>query len=663
MSQRGVPDDFLVGSAAEYAAPFVRELAETHAPEPDARIGAWRLLRELGHGGMGTVYLAERADNQFTQLVALKVVRGALALDDHLLERFRSERQILAALEHPGIARLVDGGVTAEGLPWYAMEHVDGVSIDRHAHESSCSRRERLGLFVAICEAVGYAHRQLVVHRDLKPSNVLVTAAGQPKLVDFGVARLLTESADGLATHSPATRSYASPEQLRAEPIAVTDDVYSLGVILHELLTGQRPGTDPDRGAPDAALETDLRAIVTTATAPQASERYPSALALGDDVTRFLTRQPVAARGGDRLYRAHRFVARHGIAVIAAATVLVSLLGGLSLALAQARRADQARDVAQVAAIKASRVSEFLTRVLSLADPNTTVGAVVTVEAAIDSAASWLDRDLATAPDAHAELLLVLANLHGAMGHLDRHRSFADSALAMQERLWGRDDPRLARAIGSVAESRWHTDELATSEPLLRRMIMLGARDTLLATFTVVHGKNLLAISLRDQGRLADAEAVLREVLADRERLDVEYPVGLDHALTGMGHIALADGRPAEAADFYTDVLDRRRAALGPSHPEVANALINLGAALGRDGRHDTARRLYEEGLDMRKATQGDDHPEIGVDLAGLAAVELLAGDSAAAARTYREAARRLRQSHGAAHPLTREVVARLELR
>lgn len=216
MTAHEVPDDFLAGSAAEYAAPFVRELAEAMQPPPHARIGAWRVLRELGHGGMGTVYLAERADAGFSQQVALKVVRGTFTLDDHLIARFREERQILSALDHPGIARLVDGGVTPDGLPWYAMEYVNGVAIDQHVRDAALDTPARLRLFLEVCDAVAHAHQQLVVHRDLKPRNLLVSADGRPKLVDFGVARVLTDAASLATTLPSATRAYASPEQLQA---------------------------------------------------------------------------------------------------------------------------------------------------------------------------------------------------------------------------------------------------------------------------------------------------------------------------------------------------------------------------------------------------------------------------------------------------------------
>ena len=656
-SPREVPESFLQGSAAEHAAPFVNELMASMAPDPDERIGAWRLLQELGHGGMGTVYLAERADAGFVQRVALKVVRGTFTLDDHLVSRFREERKILAALEHPGVARLVDGGVTQDGLPWYAMEYVEGVPITVFARGSALSVPARLRLFLGVCDAVAYAHRQLVVHRDLTPRNVLVSADGRPRLVDFGVAIVMADAAAAIEPLPRATRGYASPEQLRGDPIAVTDDVYALGVILRELLSDAQPNSSTDR----VPLRGDLLAIVNTAVAPGAGDRYPSVDSLAGDVRRHLALLPVSVLAHDPLYRAERFVARHRLAVLGAAVGVLSLVGGIALTLREAQRADRERDAAQAAAASANEVSEFLTRVLSLADPVETPGATITVSAAIDSAASWLEGDLATAPEQRANLTLVLAELYGATGQPAKHQRLAEQALTMQEALWGPDDPRLAATMGVVAESRWTTHELSRSEPLLRRMIALAARDSALGLYNGVHGRNLLAISLRDQGRFEEAEAVLQELLADRELLNEVYPVGLNHVLTGLGHLALAGQRADEASGYYREVLDRRRRALGDSHPEVANALINLARARAQANAFDESLALFDEGLAMRRDTQGNDHAEIGVDMAGLGEIQSQAGDTVAAQRTNREAYTRLLRTHGAEHPLTREVAARLE--
>ncbi|TAK93742.1 serine/threonine protein kinase, partial [Patescibacteria group bacterium] len=306
---------------------------------PLERIGPYRLVSEIGHGGMGTVYLAER-DGDFHQRVAIKVVRGLLGADG--LRRFRVERQILASLQHPGIAGLLDGGTTPEGMPYLVMEHIEGVRIDDYCDARHLTLAQRVTLFCRVCDAVSAAHRSLVVHRDLKPSNILITADGTPKLLDFGIAKLLTDDdADPLLVTSPSVRAltpeYASPEQIRGLPITTATDVYSLGVLLFELLTGERPHRLGTRTAAELErvicgqearrpsafvekrlareLEGDLDTIALAALRKESSRRYQSVEQLADDLRRYLDGRPVLARPSTWSYRARRFVQRHRAAV------------------------------------------------------------------------------------------------------------------------------------------------------------------------------------------------------------------------------------------------------------------------------------------------------------------------------------------------------------
>jgi len=316
--------DFLDQPAAEYAAPLVRHLEDQLSPPTGGmRVGPYRIVREAGHGGMGTVYLAEREGDRPPMQVALKLVRPGLALDGQLTRRFLEEREILASLNHPHIARLLDGGVTADGRPWFAMEFVQGTPLDRYAREQHLSVEERLTLFLTICEAVDYAHRNLVVHRDLKPANILVTADGSVKLLDFGIAKLIGGAVMAVAGDAsararlsvgvrPMTLEYASPEQIRGEEVTVASDVYSLGVLLYELLTGRRPYASTPRDRPEIAraiLETDapppsevadeevgktlrgeIDSILLKALEKEPSSRYPSAEAFANNLRRCVRR-------------------------------------------------------------------------------------------------------------------------------------------------------------------------------------------------------------------------------------------------------------------------------------------------------------------------------------------------------------------------------------
>jgi len=671
----------LDGTAAEFAAPFVRELAQALEPRLNARIGPWRLVAEAGRGGMGTVYLAERDDGQFEQRAALKLVRSPLALDDHLLRRFREERRILAALEHPNIARLLDGGVTPDGVPWFAMEFVSGLPIDEYAHQHGLSIEARLRLALAACEAVQYAHQNLVVHRDLKPSNLLVTDSGQVKLLDFGIARLLDADAVDAAATLPTdsrlmTPTYASPEQLRGEAITVASDVFSLGVILYQLLTGRAPNLRDGRSAhevaraileeepplpssvaPDALrrkLRGDLDCIVSMALRKEPHHRYSSVAALADDIRNHLEGRPVRARGPTLLYRTHRLVRRHRLVVLAASITAASLVLGFTAAVVQARRADRERDAARREAVRAEQVASFLVNIFRLADPNVALGDTITIAAALDSAATWLDRDLATAPGARADLAWTLGTIFDALGRTDEHRRMMDSVLAMQEREYGPDDPRLGATLTAVAEAMRGQGQLARSEPLLRRALSLQRADAGGKAWEIDHTLNMLALSLRDQGRLAEAESVLGQALAISRREAAAHPAGLQRTLTNLAHVLLAQGRFAEAERWYREVLVARRDHWGQEHPEVANAMVNLGTAIGRQGRFDEAERLYADGLAMRRRLQGRTHPEVGVDLVGLAGLYRRNGYLDRAAATYQEALAILRATLGDQHPSTR---------
>ena len=403
---------------AEFAPELAEALGDHERVQSDQRLvgrllGPWRLQREIGRGGMGAVWLAQRDDGQYAQQAAVKLVHAGWDADE-LLRRFRAERQILAGLNHPNIARLLDGGVSADGKPYLVLEYIDGTSIGKHCDRERLSLTARLGLFLDVCAAVAHAHRSLVVHRDLKPSNILVDADGRVKLLDFGIAKLIEPgSQQNVSALRAFTPEYAAPEQVRGEPATTGVDVYALGLLLYELLTGRRPYANtastpaayeqailtqepqrPSRAAAltdfagveharardlepsqlAATLRGDLDAIVLKALRKDPANRYPSVTALADEVQCFLDRRPVAARRGDWRYRARRFLARHALASALGSLALLSLIGGLLLTLWQADIARQQRDAAERAGHEARAVAKFLTEVFSAADPASTDG-------------------------------------------------------------------------------------------------------------------------------------------------------------------------------------------------------------------------------------------------------------------------------------------------
>ena len=327
-----------------------------------AMVGVWRIEGQIGQGGMGEVYRAQRADGLYDQTVALKLMRG---ISESRAGLFEAERRRLAQLDHPGVARIIDGGVGEDGRPFMAMDYVDGAPVTDHARAAGLSRKARLVLFRKVCEAVGHAHSKLILHRDIKAENVLVDAGGRPRLIDFGIATVLDEEARG----GPLTLATAAPEQLKGEPVSVQTDVFALGVLLHELLTGERPKRRPDGGmtVDGASLDDrDLAAILDRAMAADPAARYASTSALGDDVAAFLARRPVAARQGGFADAASKFVQRYPVGSALAAAVLVSLVAGLTASLnfaAQARsEAERANDALAQAEANLERSEFFLAR-------------------------------------------------------------------------------------------------------------------------------------------------------------------------------------------------------------------------------------------------------------------------------------------------------------
>jgi len=414
----------------------------------DQTIGSYRVARELGRGGMGVVYLAERADGQFEQSVALKVVKRGFD-SDQIVRRFLQERQILARLQHPHIARLLDGGVTDTGQPFFAMEYIDGVPLTHYCDDRRLGIEARLRLFQQVGEAVQYAHRNLVVHRDLKPSNILVLENGTVKLLDFGIAKLIDDDGNPTLTKTGMrvlTPAYAAPEQEAGEPVTTAADVYSLGVVLYELLSGHNPhqpsesksssvkrpstvvgssttwtrpdGTtetfDPERISQDRdakpeqlrrRLSGDLDMICLKALRPEPDERYDSAAAFVDDIRRHLEGLPVEARAGATGYRVRKFVERNRVLVLATVLVMLSLAGGLAAALWQAQRAREAAVRAETEATTAEQVKDYLVTIFKTSNPwEQPGGAELTARELLARGVAQID-DLEDKPAVQAELL------------------------------------------------------------------------------------------------------------------------------------------------------------------------------------------------------------------------------------------------------------------
>jgi len=615
------------------------------------RIGNYRLLSLLGRGGMAEVWLAERADGAFDSRVALKLVRPELG-SEAIHQSFLRERRILARLVHPGIARLLDGGRSESGEPYFVLEHVDGTPVTEWCATRGLSLEERLRLMIEVCEAVDHAHRSLVVHRDLKPSNVLVDASGRPKLLDFGIAKLLAPGPGGAGLVASATTGlggrvftpgYAAPEQIIGEPVTTATDVYALGILLYELLTGEKPFPRSARTLPglmdELAAETfeppsarlrrsqdsaarslakrlagDLDAIVAKALAREPERRYPGAAALADDLGRFLTRRPVRARPAAPGYRASRFLARHRLAIAAAALVLLSLVGGLAAALWQAR-------VARTEALRAERARGFLASVFEALDPEQARGEAVTPGKLLAAGVRRVDWELRGEPDFQAEMLDLLANLHRKLGLLPEGRALAERALAMRRQQFGESSAEVAQSLVTLGWIRLDQGEPLPARELLERAVArleeIEGPDSLAAA----DAREPLAEALFVGGSAAPALTAVEQRLSIYRRIlgDVHEKTGL--TVNDRGVVFQALGRLDEAEADYRKSLAVLRSRLPADDPRLGYPLHNLGSLLLARGRTAEAEKALREGYEIRRRVLGDRHPETAMDLSVLAQV------------------------------------------
>ena len=647
-----------------------REIAPPGGVEAGERIGAYRVTGVLGEGGMGTVYRAERADGAFERTVALKVLRAGRGD----VRRFFAERRALARLDHPGIARLYGGGVAPDGRPYFVMERVEGEPLTAYAARRGLGLEARLALFGQVCDAVAYAHRSLVVHRDLKPSNVFVTETAEGprvKLLDFGIAKLLDEAEAELTLSgvAPRTPAYAAPEQVRGEPVTTATDVYALGVLLYELLTGRRPyrleararaameravlETEPTR--PSAAvtettdaeastlpappdrlarrLSGDLDHIVLKALRKEPDGRYGTAEAFGRDVARHLGGQTVEARPPSALYRARRFVRRHRAGVAASAVALLAVLVGAGVAVWQAAEADRQRDRAEVEARTAAEVSAFVTGLFATADPDEAAGDTLTVLAALAQGADRARRDLRDQPAVRAAVLRTIGDVYRDRGQLD----LADSLLSEAAATGGLDGPARADALEALGALRLQQGTYDAADSLFYQSLALR-----LEAFGPDHGDvaaALVALGVlhRYQGDYAGADSLFRRAIATRERIGEADTPEHATALNDLGVALTRQNQLDEARDVLTRSLALRREVHGDTSLAVAETLNNLGTLANKAGRYDEAERRLVQAIDIWRYVLGEDHPNVGIGLSNVGAMYIMV-DEYDRARPFYEA-------------------------
>ncbi|HXU29746.1 MAG TPA: serine/threonine-protein kinase [Thermoanaerobaculia bacterium] len=657
-------------------------------------LGPYRILGPLGQGGMGTVYRAERGDDAYRKPVAIKVLEGPYQRPE-LVSRFRTERQILAQLDHPNIATLLDGGTTPAGQPYLVMELIEGIPIDRYCDDRRLAVEARLRLMGKIVAAVQYAHRHLVVHRDLKPANILVTAEGEPKLLDFGIAKILEPSALSLtvlATElgvAPLTPEYASPEQITGRPITAGSDVYSLGVLLYELLTGRSPyrsairgagleqisqaivreeperasqtvlrplppgarGVEPDEAAKRRSTEPrqlsrrlagDLDTVLAKALTKEPERRYGSAEQLAADLEAHLDGRPVQARPDTFFYRSSKFLRRHAWASSATAAVflvLVSLVAVLSIQRRQLLRQTH----------RAATVSAFLSNVFANPDPAQSRGTALSARELLDRGAQKIEGELGREPEVLGDLLLTIGRSYKGLGLYAQATAALERALAERLRAEGSDSPAVADVLQDLAEAQTFAGDFSGAEAHLRRAVAIRRRHPPIAK-PGVESLVQLARALELKGERTEAGHLFAEALAAARSL------GDRATIAGVLHrVAIFDRqerRPEISEQSFREALKLRRATLGADHPDIAVTQNDFGLFLLEQGRFDEAETQLREAETIERRLYGASHPDLAITLNNLALLRQRQGRPEEAEASFRRALAMLSATTSAEHPL-----------
>ena len=651
-------------------------------------IGPYRVIRKLGQGGMGAVYLAARADQAFQKEVAIKLIKRGQDTEE-VIQRFRGERQILASLDHPNITRLFDGGTTDDGLPYFVMEYIQGQPIDNYCDSHKLDTTQRLMLFQSVCAAVHFAHQHLVIHRDIKPGNILVTSEGVPRLLDFGIAKLLaTEPSATDRTLTLARRmtpESASPEQVRGANVTTASDVYSLGVLLYKLLTGHSPYrlagkssgeieraiceehpekpsaaidriegaitrqsvSDTREGTPDKLrrrLRGDLDNIVLMALRKEPQRRYASVVQFSDDIRRHLEGLPVLAHRDTPAYRAAKFVGRHKTGVAAVALLVLSLSAGIAATAWQARVALAEGKRARLESAKAQRINAFLQDMLSFSSPsyvssNPRKDPDAKVSEVVEQAAKRAESELADQPEVLAEMQRTIGAVYYAQGRYDQAEQILRAALEKYIRLYGPDRHESVEASNLLANVLLRKGNNTEAEALFLKDIDTERKEAQRGHLDV----RTMAYVLGDYGSMLDqrgdkaTEGYLREALQYASKL-----TGKDRAFVAMlyndlGDVAYRSGDLNESERMGRAAIDEYRKLPEGTYVEMATSLSNLGAVLIKKGNYSQAEPFVREGLELRRKMLGDAHPDTAMSLFRLSDLLYKKGDYQGAESSARE--------------------------
>jgi len=639
-----------IGSTGKAGPPPSSSLPADSVPGQRS-IGRYRLLKKLGEGGMGQVWLAQQ-DAPVRRQVALKLIRVGL-YDDSVVQRFQSERQSLAIMDHPAIAKVFDAGATPDGQPYFVMEYVDGVAVTEYCDNKKLKISERLELFIKISEGVQHAHQKAIIHRDLKPANNLVVEVDGkpvPRIIDFGLARPVSAGVAGgvLFTQSVGfvgTPGYMSPEQ--AEPagsdIDTRTDVYSLGVVLYVLLTGSlpfdpekwknrplydvlhelyqdepmRPSTKvgdrqlaapaaSDRGTQPRPLSRQLRGdldwISMKALEKDRDRRYGTPSELAADIRRYLRHEPVTARPASPAYRLRKYVRRHRVGVSVAAGLALLLVGFAGMQAEEVRRVTRERD-------RANRITAFMTDMFKVSDPSEARGNTVTAREILDKASQNIDSGLAKDPAVQAQMMYVMGDVYTGLGLYTQAESLLRRAFDIQRKTRGPDDSETLQSMNALANPLIRNGKTQEAEKLLSQALDATRRKFGPSDRKTLAASSNLALAIEDEGRVPEAQKILRETsdtalaeLGPDDPDTVKYEGNLASALTELGRLD-------ESEKLHREVFESCRRSLGPDHPTTISAMINLAVDISEQGRYADSEAIYRQLIEIQRRVYGPEHP------------------------------------------------------
>lgn len=626
-------------------------------PPSSGKVNNYKILEKIGRGGMGSVYLAERCDKTYESYVAIKILRRGLDSED-ILDRFKIERQILAHLNHPNITHLLDGGIASDGRPYFVMEYVKGKPITEYCNDNRLTIKERVKLFMKVCDAIAYAHQNLVIHRDLKPGNILVTDEGIVKLLDFGIAKLLDENLGPYHTITGAdkrymTPEYSSPEQVLGKQINTASDVYQLGLVLYKLLSDNIPFTfqndsiterervileqlpdkpsqafgqqsdltiasDQRSATPEriqSEIKGDLDTIILKALHKDPDQRFSSVVEFKEDLLRYINGMPVQSRGDSLLYRSKKFINRN--------IVPVSVAGGFMLMLIifgffYNHSITEQRNQAQQEALKASQVTSFLIDLFEANDPALTGGEDLTAWELLEYGEERIEI-LEGQPEIQAQMYDVTGQIYRKIGEFEKSENLLNKALNLRTNLYGENHQETLSTYDMLGLLLSDQGRFSEADSLLRYTLKVRENSSQYKSPSTADTKSNLAYVLRRTGDYDEAEELYRSSLDIRRQA-----YGNKHELTiesmsSLGVTLLNVANYTEAENIFREVLDSRKELLGPVHPDLAMSYNNLGALLLLRGNFVEAIEMFEEALAMRKKLFDEVHPKIALTSNNLA--------------------------------------------